>query len=203
MKEDLNLVLGDALRAGLSSLRDEAAQEASSPKASIPIAWLPMGTAPRRNEEHILLLTSIHGVVEAWFSPGYWSENQEGREYTGSVWVCGDDVFQIEVEEEPEGYHDGEAIGWLPRSVLAQGIVTGTAETATQAPGAPTARVEPGPATQDAPATSVLLDRIETLERALRHAQEAILWYGADDFELDGVKVSDRIDAAFTPDSPS
>lgn len=83
--------------------------------------WNSMDTVPRKEGEHILLLSRTHGVVEAWFAAGEWDEClPEGpREYSGAVWVCGDDAFQIEIEEGPDDYwHDGEAIGWLPRNVL-------------------------------------------------------------------------------------
>lgn len=86
--------------------------------------WLRMDKAPRDGSQ-VLLLSKMHGVVEARFSPGEWSEAtpDHPREYSGAVWVCGDDVFQIEVEETPEGYDDGEAIGWLPRAVLPEGPI--------------------------------------------------------------------------------
>ena len=83
--------------------------------------WNSMDNVPRVDDEPLLLLSRIHGVVEARWAPGEWSENMpEGpREYSGAVWVCGDDGWQIEVEEGPDNYfHDGEAIGWLPRSAL-------------------------------------------------------------------------------------
>ena len=82
------------------------------------INWQPMSTAPRDNETPVLLFTTDHGIVQAWFSPGQWYEHQEGRDYEGAVWVCGDDAFQIEVEEyvEAEGaeypFHDGTAKAW-------------------------------------------------------------------------------------------
>lgn len=75
--------------------------------------WQPIATAPR-DETHILLFTTVHGQVEAWFSAGGWSETIDGREYDGPVWVCGDDAFQIEIEEIPDGYHDGAATHWMP-----------------------------------------------------------------------------------------
>ncbi len=83
--------------------------------------WNNMATAPREENKPLLLLSRVHGVVEARWAPGEWSYEtpDHPREYSGAVWVCGDDVFQIEVEEGPDDYyHDGEAIGWLPRDAL-------------------------------------------------------------------------------------
>jgi hypothetical protein len=85
-----------------------------------PTGWRAMATAPRDENIQVLLLTKTHGVTEARWGPGQWDENMpEGpREYSGAVWVCGDDAWQIEVEELPDGYHDGDAVGWLPRAAL-------------------------------------------------------------------------------------
>jgi hypothetical protein len=76
-----------------------------------------MTTVPT-DGSNILLLTRTHGVTEAHFVPGGWHDYLEGREYDGAVWVCGDDAWQIEIEETPEGMCHGEAIGWLPRDAL-------------------------------------------------------------------------------------
>ena len=38
--------------------------------------------------------------------------------------------------------------------------------------------------------------RIAELERALRHAQEAIFWYHAEGFEMDGGRIGDVIKSA-------
>jgi len=77
--------------------------------------WQPIETAPK-DETHLLLFTSCHGIVEAWFSPGFWSDETplSPREYTGDVWVCADDAFQIEVELW-DGHEDhGTATHWMP-----------------------------------------------------------------------------------------
>ena len=75
-----------------------------------------MKDAPR-DGTHIILSTR-YGRVEAWFSPGYWTEEtpSNAREYNGPVWVCADDKFQIEIEEGPSPDDDnhGEALGWMP-----------------------------------------------------------------------------------------
>jgi len=80
----------------------------------------PMFEAPRDGTP-VLLLTEDHGVVEARFSPGEWTDETplSPREYSGAVWVCGDDAYQISVEELPGGHHDHPAIGWWPRAALA------------------------------------------------------------------------------------
>lgn len=86
------------------------------------ITWKPMKTAPR-NETNVLLLTTTYGVVEAYYAPLCTYETMDGPDADGAVWVCADDQFQIEVEEFSDDnldihYHDGEAIGWLPRNIL-------------------------------------------------------------------------------------
>lgn len=92
-----------------------------------PKGWNPMRDAPRDGSQ-IIALHRTHGVMEARFSPGSWSEDTPvaPAEYDGAVWVLGDDVAQVEVEEcgadAPEPFHDGELVGWLPRSALPDGI---------------------------------------------------------------------------------
>ena len=92
-----------------------------------PAGWNPMRDAPR-DETTILALHRIHGVVEARFCPGSWSADTPvaQAEYDGAVWVLGDDLEQVEVEENgdeaPEPYDDGSLIGWLPRSALPAGL---------------------------------------------------------------------------------
>lgn len=81
-------------------------------------ALYPMKDAPTDGKS-VLLLTGCHGWVEAWFSPGSWSDDTPiaPAEYEGAAWVCADDAFQIEVEEGvlPDGGdHHGTALGWLP-----------------------------------------------------------------------------------------
>jgi hypothetical protein len=87
---------------------------AALPDMIEPPAWQDISTAPRDGTE-ILLFTSCHGVCQAGFQQGVWEDHWEfGPEYTGSVWVCCDDIFQIEVDEAPEGYLDGIATHWQP-----------------------------------------------------------------------------------------
>jgi hypothetical protein len=76
-----------------------------------------MSSAPKNNKE-ILLLTSI-GIFSAYYSLGKWSDEtpDHPKEYDGPVWVCCDDIFQIEIEETPEGDFC-DALGWLPRDSL-------------------------------------------------------------------------------------
>jgi len=75
--------------------------------------WMPIETAPL-DETEILILTS-RGVTQARFSPGEWTTHHEyGPEYSGAVWVCCDDTWQVEIEETPEGNFHGEATHWMP-----------------------------------------------------------------------------------------
>jgi hypothetical protein len=76
--------------------------------------WQPIETVPRDGSQ-VLLFTKTHGVTEARFAAGEWHEHHEyGRQYDGPVWVCGDDAWQIEVEEYGDTFHDGEATHWMP-----------------------------------------------------------------------------------------
>lgn len=76
--------------------------------------WRPIRTAPKDGRP-VLLLTKSYGVVEAWFSQGEWEDHHEyGRLYSGPMWVCADDQFQIEVEETPDGHLHGGATHWMP-----------------------------------------------------------------------------------------
>lgn len=93
----------------------------------MPAGWSHMKDAPR-NGEIILVLHRSHGVMEAYFDKGHWTKDTPilPATYSGSVWVLGDDIEQVEVEEYPSdsgadyNYNDGEVLGWLPRSVLPQ-----------------------------------------------------------------------------------
>lgn len=76
------------------------------------MTWHSMKDAPRDGTS-VLLFTTCHGQVEAWFAPSEWEDHYEyGRQYTAAAWICADDAFQIEVEETPEGYLDGTATHW-------------------------------------------------------------------------------------------
>ena len=80
--------------------------------------WKTIESAPLDGSS-VLLFTTCHGVVEAWFAQGEWSEETpiSPREYSGAAWVCADDAFQIEVEEgalEGGGNHHGTATHWMP-----------------------------------------------------------------------------------------
>jgi len=72
----------------------------------------PIINAPR-DGTYILVYHTTHGWVEAHFCPGAWFNTQEGREYDGPVWVIGDSIVQEEVEETPEGFHDGPITHWM------------------------------------------------------------------------------------------
>lgn len=94
--------------------------EESSFKDNRP-EWRPMNTAPR-DETTVLLYTTCHGICEAWYLQGEWTRESPlyPAEYEGSLWVCCDDAFQIEVEELEEGYLDGTVIGWMPIDMLGE-----------------------------------------------------------------------------------
>ncbi len=77
------------------------------------MSWKPIKTAPRDGSD-ILLFTKVHGITQAHFVKGEWSNTIDGPEYDGPVWVCGDDAWQIEIEEEPDGFCDAEATHWMP-----------------------------------------------------------------------------------------
>lgn len=84
--------------------------------------WRSMDSAPR-DGSYVVLLHRTHGIIQAWFCQGEWEEHPEyGREYTGSSWVLGDDIKQVEVEEIPHehggGYEDGPILGWMPVDAL-------------------------------------------------------------------------------------
>lgn len=75
----------------------------------------PIKSAPR-DGTNILVYHKVHGWMTARFCPGEWTNHHEyGREYNGPVWCFGDDVFQEEVEEYPQGeFHDGQVTHWMP-----------------------------------------------------------------------------------------
>jgi hypothetical protein len=71
-------------------------------------------TAPRDGTP-ILIFERSHGWLQAWFAPGEWTNHHEyGDEYSGPVWVVGDDLHQFEVEEYPDGLDDGSVTHWMP-----------------------------------------------------------------------------------------
>lgn len=67
-------------------------------RADLAPAWQPIAAAPMSGET-VWLFTTCHGVCEAWFCEGEWSRDSPNRaaEYSGDMWVCCDDSFQIEV----------------------------------------------------------------------------------------------------------
>jgi hypothetical protein len=111
--------IADQVRARFAAL----AQPTSADQVVVPAEWKLMRDAPRDGRQ-IIVLHAVHGVIEARFSAGSWSEDTpvSPREYDGAVWVLGDDVAQAEVEEmganAPEPFYDENIVGWLPRTVL-------------------------------------------------------------------------------------
>ena len=77
--------------------------------------WLKMDSAPLDGTS-VLLFTTSHGICEARFDQGYWTESTPlgPAEYTGSAWVCCDDAFQIEVDEDHDvrNWSHGSATHW-------------------------------------------------------------------------------------------
>tara|TARA_R110000772_G_scaffold45492_1_gene104219 strand:- start:6361 stop:6645 length:285 start_codon:yes stop_codon:yes gene_type:complete len=79
--------------------------------------WSTMDSAPMSNETTVELFTTSHGICEAWFANGEWSDDTPNgpSEYSGDMWVCCDNAFQIEVEINGLGYgahFHGAATHW-------------------------------------------------------------------------------------------
>ena len=78
--------------------------------------WKSMNTVPMDGET-VELFTTSYSLCEAWFCKGEWSDDTPNgpAEYSGDVWVCCDDAFQIEVEINGlgDGIHcHGSATHW-------------------------------------------------------------------------------------------
>ena len=104
----------DNLHKGLRLLEDEQKRRAAIPK---PIDRFPFDDS---TEKSWLLYHTAHGWMTGYYVRGTWSEHHEyGREYEGPVFVLGDDLHQVEVEEWPtdEGvveYYCGPITHFLP-----------------------------------------------------------------------------------------
>lgn len=102
----------DSLHKGIDLLRAEQKRRTAIPR---PIHQYPFSS----NAEH-LLFHHVHGWIAGRFEPGYWDEHHEyGREWNGAVFVLGDDLEQVEVEEitDDQGvraYLCGEVTHFLP-----------------------------------------------------------------------------------------
>jgi hypothetical protein len=76
--------------------------------------WQPIETAPKDGTA-VVLFTTCHGICEAYFADGEWSDDTpvSPAEYSGDCWVCCDDAFQIEVELWQDGFEcHGTATHW-------------------------------------------------------------------------------------------
>ena len=81
--------------------------------------WNSMDNAPMSGEVEVELFTKSRGVCQAWFASGEWSDDTPNGppEYSGDMWVCCDDAFQIVVEINGlgDGLHcHGAATHWRP-----------------------------------------------------------------------------------------
>lgn len=78
--------------------------------------WRPLSDTAWLDGRDIVLLA--HDMeVHARFCPGEWSDDTPNSpaEYSGAVWSCFDDQFQIEIEEispNPTDWHHGQATHW-------------------------------------------------------------------------------------------
>lgn len=78
------------------------------------IDWQPIHTAPRDGTD-VLLFDPNLGIFEARYCPCEVVDTIHGMEAEGGIWVCIDDIFQLEVEELPNTkYLDGTVTHWAP-----------------------------------------------------------------------------------------
>lgn len=107
--------------AGDEAARPASAQPVEAIGAGREVVWRDVKDAPQ-DGTNILLKHRVHGVIEGWFSKGEWTDDTpiSPREYTGDMWILGDDLSQDEVEFGPNGeILAGSVEGWLPLDTLA------------------------------------------------------------------------------------
>lgn len=80
------------------------------------MTWRPLSQIDWIDGRDVVLLASDMEVT-ARYCPGEWSDDTpiSPREYSGAVWSCFDDQFQIEIEEisrNPEEWEHGQATHW-------------------------------------------------------------------------------------------
>lgn len=92
----------------------------AEPAGGGELPWRDVATAPKDGSP-ILLNHRTHGIIQGWFSRGEWSDDTPNgpREYSGDIWILGDDLYQDEVEygEHGEVVTSG-VLGWLPLAAL-------------------------------------------------------------------------------------
>ncbi|GEM_PF-2957667 len=98
------------------SCREEAPAEAREGG----MLWLDVRDVPQDGTP-ILLNHRTHGIIQGWFSKGEWSGDTpiSPREYSGDMWILGDDLYQDDVEFGEGGVVlPSGVLGWLPLSAL-------------------------------------------------------------------------------------
>ena len=84
------------------------------------MTWQPLSNTAWLDGRDVVLPAS-NMEVQARYCPGEWSDGTpiNPREYSGAVWSCFDDEFQIEIEIEieeisrdPAEWHHGTATHW-------------------------------------------------------------------------------------------
>lgn len=91
-----------------------------SPAEAGELVWFDVRDVPQDGTS-ILLNHRTHGIIQGWLSKGEWSDDTpiSPREYSGDMWILGDDLYQDEVEFGEGGVVlPSGVLGWLPLSAL-------------------------------------------------------------------------------------
>ena len=89
-------------------------------EGAVELVWLDVRDAPQDGTP-ILLNHRTHGIIQGRFSKGEWSDDTpiSPREYSGDMWILGDDLYQDDVEFGEGGVIlPSGVLGWLPLSAL-------------------------------------------------------------------------------------